>query len=129
MREQAVITLKKPLRGHGGQEIKRIVLREPTFDEYLIHGDPYTVAASSAETRFAVENLEVIKQYISICLVEPKDPQLLSAQGNARLAREVKQKLLDFFQPEAETEEGSETSQTNSPSGHTGETASTTSSG
>lgn len=125
MRETIVIPLSKPLRAHGGESIKQIVLREPTFDEYLEIGDPYTVAASNEGTPFAVENSEVIKRYIDLCLVEPKDSLLLK-QAGARVARQVKDKLLAFFQPDATVDEASGISGTNSPSVASGETASTT---
>lgn len=125
MRETIVIPLSKPLRAHGGESIKQIVLREPTFDEYLDVGDPYTFAASNEGTPFAVENADVIKRYIELCLVEPKDSLLLK-QAGARVAREVKEKLLAFFRPGATADEASVTSETNSPSAASGETASTT---
>jgi hypothetical protein len=125
MQQTIAIKLSKPLRAHGGESINQIVLREPTFDEYLDVGDPYTVAASSNGTPFAVENPEVIKRYIAICLVEPKD-SLLLAQAGARVAREVKEKMLSFFRPDVTADEASVTSETNSPSAASGETASTT---
>jgi hypothetical protein len=100
MSETAIIELKKPLQSPEGP-VTRIVLREPTFDEYLVHGDPYTIAASSGGNPFMVENADVIAAYIKVCLVEPKDPAIL-AQGKARLAKEVKEKLLGFFRPDAD---------------------------
>lgn len=126
MGETAEIKLKKPLRAPDGP-VHRIVLREPTFNEYLTYGDPYTVAGSRDGTPFMVENADVIAQYMRLCLVEPKDPAILE-QGNARLAREVKDKMLGFFRPDDPENEASPTSQTNSPSAASGETASSTSS-
>lgn len=117
MRRTVTINLATPLVTHDGA-LKRIVLREPTFDEYLEFGDPYTVAAGAGGTPFAVENVEVIKQYLSICLVEPKDVALLS-QAGASVAREVKDKLLGFFQPAGEAAAASGTSPTSSPSADT----------
>ncbi|MBR0871202.1 hypothetical protein JQ633_12595 [Bradyrhizobium tropiciagri] len=108
MPETITIPLKKPLQSPSG-EVSQIVLREPTFDEYLIHGDPYTIAASFAGGNpFMVENPEVIAVYIKVCLVEPKDPAILS-QGKARLAKQVKEAVLDFFRPDVETGEVSAT--------------------
>ena len=128
MREQVTIKLSKPLRGPNGQTVTQIVLREPTFDEYLAHGDPFTVAQSTGGTPFIVENEEVIRKYIALCLVEPKDPALLE-QGNARMGRAIKQNLLNFFQPDAPDGGDLEISQTNSPSEASGKTASTNSDG
>jgi hypothetical protein len=100
MSETKTISLKKPLQAPEGP-VNRIVLREPTFNEYLIHGDPYTIAASAGGSPFMVENADVIAAYIKICLVEPKDPVILE-QGKARLAKEVKEALLAFFRPDAD---------------------------
>ena len=107
MGEREVIRLKKPLLSPEGP-VNQVVLREPTFDEYLVHGDPYTIAASRGGSPFMVENADVIAQYIKLCLVEPKDPAILS-QGKARLAREVKERLLSFFQPDVPDGEASAT--------------------
>lgn len=128
MRETVTIPLAKPLKGPNGLEVKQITLREPTFDEYLAYGDPVTIAQAEGGTPFVVDNEEVIRQYIALCLVEPKDPQILS-QGGARLGRAVKQALMGFFQPDEPAVEASETLPTNSPSAASGATASPTSSG
>jgi hypothetical protein len=125
MGERLTIKLKKPLQAPEGP-VTQIVLREPTFNEYLTHGDPYTIAASRSGNPFMVENAEVIAQYIKICLVEPKDPAILE-QGKARLAREVKEQLLSFFQPDTPEKEVFEISETNSPSAASGTPASETS--
>jgi hypothetical protein len=117
MRERVTIALSKPLTTHDGP-LKAIVLREPTYDEYLAIGDPYLVAESPGGTRFVHENMENIRQYIALCLVEPKDPALLT-QAGAFVAKQVKEGILGFFQPEALKTEGSENLQTISPSADT----------
>jgi len=114
MREHVTIKLRKPLRAPAGP-VNKIVLREPTFDEYLQIGDPQTLAQSADGTPFVVENSEVIKQYLAVCIVEPKEVEVLS-QASALVAREVKQKFLGFFLPDMTEDEASETSQTNSSS-------------
>lgn len=119
MRRTETILLAKPLKGPNDLLIKQIVIREPTFDEYLEYGDPYTVAEAIGGTPFAVENAEVIRQYIKLCLVEPVDPQILT-QGNAALGRRVKQTILSFFRPDEAEGEGLETSQMNLPSAASG---------
>jgi hypothetical protein len=123
MREKQIISIQTPLEAPEGK-VNRIVLREPTFDEYLSYGDPFSIAYTENGTPFGVENPEVIKRYINACLVEPKDPAILM-QAGAFVAREVKNKLLGFFQPVELTKEVSETSGTNSPSPGTDQTAST----
>lgn len=122
MPETAIVRLKKPLQAPEG-EVNRIVLREPTFDEYLTHGDPYSIAFAADGTPFSVENVDVIKKYISACLVEPKDPAILH-QAKAGIARELKNALLGFFQPDAATAEASATSGTTSPSAGSDQTPS-----
>lgn len=118
MRETATIKLATPLVTHSGS-LNQIVLREPTFDEYMSFGDPYTVAASASGHPFAIENPDVIRQYLTVCLVEPKDPALL-AQAGARVAREVKDRLLGFFQAvTAQPDADSGTTPTTSPSADT----------
>lgn len=123
MREQATITLRTPLRAPEGF-VSRIVLREPTFDEYLSLGDPYAIAFSAGGTPFEVESPDVIRRYIELCLVEPKDPATLK-QAGAFVAREVKNKLLGFFQDDVSTAPDSENSPTTSLSPNSEATAST----
>jgi hypothetical protein len=122
MRERVTISLKTPLKAPEGP-VSQIVLREPTFDEYLSIGDPYSIAYTDAGTPFAVENLENIRRYIAHCVVEPKDPATLQ-QASAAVAREVKKALLGFFQSDEESE-ASVTSPTTSPSAEPEATAST----
>ena len=124
--EKVTIDLQngKVLKGPNGETFTKVIVREPTFDEYLIHGDPYTVAQAQGGTPFAVENEDNIRAYINLCLVEPKDPQILK-QGNALLARQVKNAILSFFRPDEPAGEVSATSPTNSPSEASGAEAST----
>lgn len=127
MGETVTIKLKQPLEAPDGF-VHEVVLREPTFDEYLVHGDPFTVARSAGGTPFVVESPDVIKAYINLCLVAPKDPQILR-QGKARLAKQMKEALMGFFHPDSQEDAAPETSPTSSPSAVSGETASTTSKG
>lgn len=127
MPEIETIKLKKPLESPHGK-VFQIVLREPTYTEYLEHGDPYTIASTEGGALFSVENPEVIKRYINLCLLEPKDPATL-LQAGAAVAREVKNRMLGFFQSAEEEEDKklSAKSETTSPSADTAPTASTTS--
>lgn len=111
MRETVTIPLAKPLKAPNNELVKQVVLREPTFDEYLSFGDPFTIAQSTGGTPFVVENEEIIRKYIALCLVEPENPAILE-QGNAKLGRQVKRELLNFFQPDATEAAASETSPT-----------------
>lgn len=100
MSDTVTIVLKKPIKGPNGLVVANVILREPTFDDVMELGDPYMIAVTQSKVPFQVENTEVIKAYLTLCLVEPKDPALLK-QINARTAIEIKDKLLAFFQPDA----------------------------
>ena len=61
MRERKTIKLRRPLLSPEGP-VSQIVIREPTFDEYLSFGDPYSIAYTDSGTPFGVENVENIKR-------------------------------------------------------------------
>jgi hypothetical protein len=104
----ALPALKK-LTGHNGAVIDKIVIREPSFDEYLEHGDPYTVAqAPGSGIPFMLEDKAAIKEYVRILVTHPAD-KLLLEQGGMALAQAIKEKVLDFFRPAGEAGEGSKT--------------------
>jgi hypothetical protein len=108
------IKLAKPIVGHGGS-ITKVVLREPTFDEYLRFGDPFTVALSpGSKIPFMVEDHGAMAAYAELLLVEPD--ALIVRQGGFELAREILRGVRSFFHDGSEAAEGSETSQTSSPS-------------
>jgi hypothetical protein len=111
MRENVSIPLKTPIKGPNGAMFKAIVLREPTFDEVVAREDPYTVAVSPGGIPFVVENSDVIRGYIDLCLVEPPDPALLK-QADLHAARKVRQAILGFFQPDDAEPAASENSRT-----------------
>lgn len=97
--ETVTVALSRPIKVHGDTgivEIKEVVLKEPNFDDYMSIGDPWTVAGTRDGNAFGVENIDVIKQYLAVCLVTPKDPAALE-QATARDARKIKDKLLGFF--------------------------------
>ena len=100
MAEKVTISLRTPIRGPNDLIVKEIVVREPTFDEYSEIGDPFVVATTPGGSPFLVENVETIRRYIQLCVVEPQDPALLSQLG-ARYAKQVKEKILGFFPPDA----------------------------
>jgi hypothetical protein len=100
MGETITITLKKPIKGPNNLEVKAVIIREPMFDDVIELGDPYMIAVTASKVPFQVENSEVIRAYLERCIVEPKDPALL-AQVNGRTAIEIKDRFLNFFQPDA----------------------------
>lgn len=114
MPKTVTIVLDEPLTAHEGKKITQVILREPTMDEYFLHGDPWTVALSEKGMPFSIENGEVISQYARLCLVEPKDPGLIN-QGGITLAKKIKAVILGFCRPGGADDAASETSPTNSP--------------
>ena len=108
MSRTVTIPLDTPLIGHGAP-IKEIVLREPTFDEYMRIGEP-TQIIFLGDSRYIVSELgPVIQDYVAVCLVEPKQPLLLEA-GGLRVARAVKEGVLSFFRGDVSKESPSKTS-------------------
>ena len=81
-------------------------MREPTYDEYIEHGDPYIWVPIKGGSAFPSENAEAIKTYSSI-LVDG-DPLILR-QGGFKLARAIKEAVLSFFLPDAAEGEDSQT--------------------
>lgn len=94
-RRTVSIAVDPPLRGHDGP-IKTVVLREPSYGDFLRLGETYVIAGSADGSPVMIEDIDVIRRYIEACLVEPKDAALLE-QGNALLARAVKNAIVGFF--------------------------------
>lgn len=104
-----------PLTGHHGL-IQEIVLREPTFDEYVELGEPrqfYFMA--DGQTAVPIDDPATVGEYMRRCLVSPTDPSLL-AQGGLKLARAMKAKVIGFFRFGDEEDEASTSSPTTSSS-------------
>jgi hypothetical protein len=98
------ITLDKPLIGHNGP-IHKVVVREPTFAEYLKFGDPFIWVPLAGGGAFPSENLGVIASYIGICVVEPNDALIIQL-GGLDLARKIKDAIVGFFLPASEADAG-----------------------
>lgn len=96
MAKNITIKLDKPLAGHAGP-VTQVVIREPTFNEYLDIGDPYVVAqAPVSGIPFILEDKAAIATYARTLIVEPTDPLLLE-QGGMVLARKIKEAIKSFF--------------------------------
>lgn len=107
------VPLAKPIETPAGP-ITKFVVREPTFEDVLREGEPYSVSRSPDGIPLIVEHAEVISAYIGLCLVEP--PRLVLAQGGVATARAVKEAVLAYFFPEPLPDGGSTTLPTNSSS-------------
>lgn len=95
--------------------LHEVVLKAPSYDDFLDLGEIETYGRSPDGTVFMVENGETLRSYIAKCLVEPKDPLALN-QGGVKLARAVKGAVLGFFRDDVLEAEPSPTSPTTSSS-------------
>ena len=111
MAKTVSVPLEEPIVGHR-DPIKAIVLREPTYEDYMEIGDPYEIGESEGGVRFTVQNPDAVRAYIDRCLVAPNDPLLLT-QASARVGRKVRLAVLGFFRDVEEAAAASTTSQTN----------------
>jgi hypothetical protein len=109
MGKRTEIKLATAIKGHGGP-ITTVIVREPTFSEYLQYGDPIIWVPLPSGGAFPSENLDVVSAYMRICVVEPD--ALLIEQGGLDLARKLKDAILGFFLPVSEEAAGSTTSPT-----------------
>jgi hypothetical protein len=97
------VPVEPPLVGHKGK-VPEVVVREPTFSEYLQHGDPFIYVPLKEGGWFRSESTEVLAAYVGILVVEPE--QLLLEQGGFKLARDIKEAILGFFLPAVSEGEG-----------------------
>ena len=109
------VLLTEPMPGHNGP-INHVVLREPTYAEYVdCGGEPYSYGQSEEGVIYSTEKPDVIWAYVEACIVEPTSPLLLQ-NASWRDAREVRKAILGFFRDPVEAKETSGTSPTTSPS-------------
>jgi len=106
------IPLDKPIVGHG--VVTKVVMREPTYAEYMEIGDPFLIGVSpGSRIPFVIEDQGVITKYCEILLVEPD--ALVVQEGGMALAKAVRQAVKSFFRDGDEAGEASGTSPTSSP--------------
>lgn len=110
-RKKVTVTLSTPLVGHNGP-ITEVAFYEPTLNDYLDFGDPFTVAQDpTTGAPLFIPNNEAIRAYFSRCLAEGYDPLILERMPLSD-GRKVREALLGFFQPGASGSEESQTSRT-----------------
>ena len=114
MAKEVRIPVPEGLLTHRGV-CTEIVLREPSYDDYIELGEIITLGRAPDGAVFSVDNSEVLRSYISKCLVEPQDPLVLN-QGGVKLARAIKGAVLGFFHDEVSATDTSKTSPTTSSS-------------
>jgi hypothetical protein len=100
------IPIEAPLTGHKGP-VREVIVREPTFEEYLRLGDPLIWVPLPEGGMFPTENTAVITEYVKLLVVEPD--YLICIQGGFDLARKIKDTVLGFFLPAADPAAGSKT--------------------
>lgn len=107
------IKLDKPIVGHG--LVTKVMLREPTYAEYMEVGDPFLVGVSpGSRIPFIIEDPAVITRYCELLLIEPD--ALIVQDGGMELAKKIRSAVRSFFRDGDEAGEASETSPTSSPS-------------
>ncbi|UDL95507.1 hypothetical protein LGH83_04600 [Lichenihabitans sp. PAMC28606] len=114
MAKEIRIPVPEGLVAHG-VVTHEVILKEPTYEDYLDLGEITTLGKAPDGTLFSVQNSEVLRSYIAKCLVHPKDPIILG-QGGLKLARAIKGAVQGFFQDEPSKDEPSPTSPTTSSS-------------
>jgi len=110
MAKTVTIQLDEPIEGHPGDKpITRIVIRAPTYEDYMGRGEPFEFGiAPGSRIPFMVENKDIIREYAELLVIEPKDVFLLR-QADYKVARKVKRAIMDFFRDGGEASEGSPT--------------------
>ena len=97
---------------HAGA-IQEVILREPTYDEFMTIGEPVSIIYLPSGEWIPTEIKPNIDAYIAACLVQPKTAVELES-GGLKLARAVKAAVLGFFRNGDSAGELSTTSPTNS---------------
>lgn len=99
MTKQVRIPVPGGLFGHG-KTFQEVVLREPTFREYLDIGDVIEHISYPNGMRIATVNNVTVDRYLQTCLVEPRDA-IVVEQGGLALAKEVREAILGFIHGES----------------------------
>jgi hypothetical protein len=100
------IPLETPLKGHGGN-VTKVVVREPTFEEYVRFGDPYILVPMEGGGYYPSEDRKIIESYMGVCVTEPDI--LICRGGGFALARQIKDAILSFFLPASAEDAGLKT--------------------
>ncbi len=103
MARTVTVQTKIPLVGHGG-DVTKVVVREPTFEEYVRLGDPYILVPLEGGGFYPSEDRAVLESYMACCVVAPD--LLVCRQGGFELARDIKGAILSFFLPASEAGAG-----------------------
>lgn len=74
----------------------RIVVREPTVEDYLEIGEVYSYVPAPDGLAYPMENREAVKRYVERLVVEPTD-QLLIAGLPLSVGRDLRDAVLGFF--------------------------------
>lgn len=111
--KRTTIKLEQPLL-MGGTVIHEVVLRDPTYAEYMSLGDPWTYRFTEEGRAVPLDHEPTMALYVQRCLVEPKS-HLMIEHCTVRDAMAIKGWLLSFFAVVAPAKGGSTTpSQTSS---------------
>lgn len=114
MSKSVTIQLSQPILVHGGTA-SQIVVREPLAKDYFSLGEPSVIARSKDGSFYSVESPEVLNAYVERCVVEPKDPLLLSQLSLAD-AMKIKGVIHGFFTEAQDVSFGKTATSSSAPS-------------
>lgn len=108
------VDLIRPVPTHVGERMF-LEFREPTWDDIMPVGEPYTVHPTQDGDGIVVENNEAILHLAEQCVMAPADGLSLTKLGVSDTVK-VRRAIIRFFLPAVEAGAASNTSSTNSAS-------------
>ena len=106
--------------GHG-KTFEAIVMREPSFADYMELSDPYLLTFSEGGSPMVINQPSVLQGYIQRCTVEP-EYLLVETQAPFTVAREIAAWMMGHFRS-GEAEATSATSPTSPKSSSSSSTS------
>jgi hypothetical protein len=92
-----VVTLDRPVEGHGKVMLREVTLRAPGFNEFMTIGEPVAQGWSTdGSVAYAAEDIDKVRRYAEVLIEAPFDGLLLAGLGLSDTLR-VKDAVLDFF--------------------------------
>ena len=126
MPKTVTINIPEGYTTHKGVSHK-ILLREPTVEDYLDLGEIYNLVPASDGLAYPIESKEAVRKYTERLMIEPTD-QLLVAGLPLSVGRDLREAVMSFFRRPVAAGEQSTTSGKTSSGEQTDGSAQTTSS-
>ncbi len=107
--KEVEVTLLSGILDRNGKLTTRVVLRAPSYAEFMALGEPQQLVELETGGRTLITNTDVIEGYLAACVVEPAYDSIYNS-NDFRNARVLRDALLGFFtQASAVTSTGSPT--------------------